>query len=185
MITRSHDTSTSRRHLLVVLLGYAVILLLLIPGCGTSANISGRSFPLIGRSHVPPRPFGGVQNDLRWLVLDTKFPVNLLFVLDLPFSLVDDFLTLSDINAKTTPYDDTVRIADLQAKRNSLAQTDAKLGNESPQFGHPSGTFPSREQLEAEIALLQKSCNAHNTPTPIAWLLRLIALGCHAHTHRG
>jgi uncharacterized protein YceK len=63
-------------------------------GCGTMANIDGRRLP----PPSPPgqevsRPFGGVRRDFEWLKSE-KAPGNLVYVADLPLSLVGDLVTL-------------------------------------------------------------------------------------------
>ena len=63
-------------------------------GCGTMANIEGRRLP----PPSPPgqevsRPFGGVRRDIEW-VQSVKSPGNLVYVADLPLSLVGDLVTL-------------------------------------------------------------------------------------------
>jgi hypothetical protein len=76
-------------------MGYlALSAVLTSSGCGTLANIDGRRLP-------PPspagqevsRPFGGVRRDIEWLQSE-KAPGNLLYVADLPLSLVGDLVTL-------------------------------------------------------------------------------------------
>lgn len=76
-----------RRHL--------VILVALVScGCGTMANLDGRSRPLLDRiNQEAPRPFGGVRKDFQWLK-SIKVPANLIFLADVPFSLVGDVVTL-------------------------------------------------------------------------------------------
>lgn len=65
-----------------------------IAGCGTMANLEGKSRPMISQVHVEePRPFGGVGRDIRWTSTIT-FPANLIFLGDLPLSLVGDVVTL-------------------------------------------------------------------------------------------
>jgi hypothetical protein len=63
-------------------------------GCGTMANLEGRPHPWqsqIGQD--PPTPFGGVRKDVGW-IKSTGIPGNLLFMADLPISLVGDLVTL-------------------------------------------------------------------------------------------
>jgi hypothetical protein len=63
-------------------------------GCGTMANLEGKSLPMISHVQVEePRPFGGVGRDIRWISTMTP-PANLMFVGDLPLSLVGDVVTL-------------------------------------------------------------------------------------------
>ena len=63
-------------------------------GCGTMANLEGKSHPMLSHVDVEePRPFGGVGRDIRW-VWTVTFPANLMFVGDLPLSLVGDVVTL-------------------------------------------------------------------------------------------
>jgi uncharacterized protein YceK len=55
-------------------------------GCGTFANV------LASSGSVPPAPFGGVRNDF-----DAMARGNVLFGVDIPFSLIGDLVTLPDI----------------------------------------------------------------------------------------
>ena len=70
---------------------------LLVTGCGTMANIDGRKYPLIGaRDQVPPAPFGGMDRDLRWISSG-----GVVFIIDLPLSLVGDIVTLPKVLSAT------------------------------------------------------------------------------------
>jgi uncharacterized protein YceK len=96
-----------------------------LTGCGTMANLDGREYALISLpGQVKPRPFGGVARDAEWMlglrgrdtgatdasratpgvpsVRDTLALIAIegFFVVDLPFSLVGDIVTLP----KTIPY---------------------------------------------------------------------------------
>ena len=63
-------------------------------GCGTMANLEGRPHPWVSQvGQDPPRPFGGVRKDLGW-IRTSAVPGNLMFVADLPISLVGDLVTL-------------------------------------------------------------------------------------------
>jgi uncharacterized protein YceK len=63
-------------------------------GCGTMANLDGRRLPMLSQSgQEVSRPFGGVRRDIEW-VQSVKAPGNLLYVADLPLSLVGDLVTL-------------------------------------------------------------------------------------------
>jgi hypothetical protein len=63
-------------------------------GCGTMANIDGRRLPSSSPSgQEVSRPFGGIRKDIEW-VKTAKSPGNLMFVADLPLSLVGDIVTL-------------------------------------------------------------------------------------------
>ena len=73
----------------LLLLGYALPLL---AGCGTMANMQGKNLPALDAGgQYEPRPFGGVRNDVRWLCQGNGFVLGLV---DLPFSLVGDVVTL-------------------------------------------------------------------------------------------
>jgi len=73
-------------------------------GCGTQANLDGRALPLISTpGEIKPMPFGGVVRDAQWVhhvaTFDPEHPVagalcSTIFVLDMPFSLVGDVVTL-------------------------------------------------------------------------------------------
>jgi hypothetical protein len=90
------------------LIGLLVLILLVASsGCGTRANLVGKDYPLLG-DHRPEttRPFGGVGRDLRWITTVTV-PVNVIFLADLPVSLVGDLVTLPKvrkIQRSTRPY---------------------------------------------------------------------------------
>src|SRR5690242_4228396 len=94
-----------KRWVVGVAIGWAIATVILFPGCGTNANLTGSRFALMGRSDTPPVPFGGIKNDLRWLFRDAVFPVSLFFAIDLPASFVGDIVTLREIREKTTDYD--------------------------------------------------------------------------------
>ena len=74
-------------------------------GCGTMANLDGRDAPLISLSgEVPPRAFGGVDRDVKWIASG-----NIFFVPDIPFSLVGDVLTLPKVLRKTAdPWQEAI-----------------------------------------------------------------------------
>jgi hypothetical protein len=64
------------------------------PGCGTMANLEGRPHPWPGQAgQDPPTAFGGVRKEVGW-IKTTGFPGNMIFVADLPASLVGDLVTL-------------------------------------------------------------------------------------------
>jgi hypothetical protein len=64
------------------------------PGCGTMANLEGRPHPWPGQAgQDPPTAFGGVRKEVGW-IKTTGFPGSLMFVADLPASLVGDLVTL-------------------------------------------------------------------------------------------
>ena len=74
----------------------AIVIGLLLPvgaaGCGTSANLRGHDKPGFNRMppfNYDPAPFGGVSKDIEW-----ASSISIVFVLDLPFSLLGDILTL-------------------------------------------------------------------------------------------
>jgi uncharacterized protein YceK len=77
------------------LLGLVALLgILASSGCGTMANLEGRPHPWPGQAgQDPPKPFGGVRKDVGW-IKTTGIPGNLMFVADLPVSLVGDLVTL-------------------------------------------------------------------------------------------
>jgi hypothetical protein len=77
------------------LMGYlALSAILTSPGCGTMANMDGRRLPLLSQSGQElSTPFGGVRRDIEW-VKSVQAPSNLLYVADLPLSLVGDLVTL-------------------------------------------------------------------------------------------
>lgn len=92
----------------------AISALPLLAGCGTLANVDGRSYALIGPPDREIRPFGGVANDLRWIrehagrvvapEYSATIPVSLTVIgffglIDLPLSLIGDFVTLPQILA--------------------------------------------------------------------------------------
>jgi uncharacterized protein YceK len=70
-------------------------------GCGTMANLDGRT-ALVGWPSRPPAPFGGVANDMNWmrtaeLCPPDRFDKDFAFMIglsDLPFSFVADVVTL-------------------------------------------------------------------------------------------
>jgi len=63
-------------------------------GCGTMANLEGRPHPWLSQvGQDAPKPFGGVRKDLGW-IRTSGFPGDLMFVADLPISLVGDLVTL-------------------------------------------------------------------------------------------
>jgi len=65
-----------------------------VAGCGTMANLEGRVHPWPGQvGQDPPRPFGGVRKDVGW-IKTSAVPGNLMYVADLPISLVGDLVTL-------------------------------------------------------------------------------------------
>src|SRR5262249_33647401 len=65
-----------------------------LTGCGTMANLDGRPHPWVSQiGQDPPTPFGGVRKDVSW-IKTTAIPGNLMFVADLPVSLVGDLVTL-------------------------------------------------------------------------------------------
>jgi hypothetical protein len=70
---------------------FALTLLCIASGCGTLANLNGQSYPLMGGTE-PTKPLGGVRRDIGWITSVTA-PVNLLFVADLPVSLIGDVVT--------------------------------------------------------------------------------------------
>ena len=77
-----------------VMVSLALIAVITSSGCGTMANIDGRRLPPPSPSgQEVSRPFGGVRNDIEWLKSGTA-PGNLMYVADLPLSLVGDLVTL-------------------------------------------------------------------------------------------
>lgn len=97
--------------------------LLVLPcfaGCGTMANLEGCQHVILSRPcQVKPRPFGGVANDLKWMLgtreadavsfsfqdfrpsnLVPALAIEALYIADLPLSLIGDVITLP----KTIPY---------------------------------------------------------------------------------
>ncbi len=63
-------------------------------GCGTIANLEGRPHPWPGQAGQDlPKPFGGVKKDVGW-IKTSGVPGNLMFVADIPISLVGDLVTL-------------------------------------------------------------------------------------------
>ncbi len=72
----------------------ALFAVLTTSGCGTMANIDGRRLPPPGPAgQEVTRPFGGIRRDIEW-VKSVRAPGNLLYVADLPLSLVGDLVTL-------------------------------------------------------------------------------------------
>jgi len=58
------------------------------------ANLEGRPHPWPGQAgQDPPRVFGGIRKDVEW-IKTTGIPGNIMFVGDLPLSLVGDLVTL-------------------------------------------------------------------------------------------
>jgi uncharacterized protein YceK len=83
------------------LIGLGAVLACAACGCGTMANMDGRD-ALVGLPSRPPVPFGGVANDMAWMTrgnlsppekFDRAFTTSIA-LLDLPFSLVGDVITL-------------------------------------------------------------------------------------------
>jgi len=75
-----------------ILIVFAMLTGLSGSGCGTMANIEGRDGPFLCLPHMePPRAFGGVGRDLRWIGSGGFL---FLFVANIPFSLVGDIVTL-------------------------------------------------------------------------------------------
>jgi hypothetical protein len=68
------------------------------------ANLDGRIFPLMGMREERPRAFGGVRRDVGWLS-SVPVPVNLLFAVDLPVSLVADVVTLPQVKNEQVRWD--------------------------------------------------------------------------------
>ena len=83
-------------------------------GCGTMANLDGRQLALISMPGVvEPQPFGGVARDAQWVVNAAtgvpEHPVgsilcSTVFVLDMPFSLVGDIVTLPKVFTAAREY---------------------------------------------------------------------------------
>src|SRR5688572_4456626 len=84
----------------------------LLSGCGTMANMSGKSVAMMGPQDSEVRAFGGVANDIRWVgeqgrrVVTPDDPWDALFgpalavyfgLVDLPLSLVGDIVTLPSV----------------------------------------------------------------------------------------
>ncbi|HET6574993.1 MAG TPA: hypothetical protein VFG68_15410 [Fimbriiglobus sp.] len=100
----------------------------LLTGCGTLANMDGRSFALMGPPDRPTRVFGGVANDIRWVgeqaerVVEPDDPwcIPISFasagyfgLVDLPLSLVGDIVTLPKVVRGTSkPQPPTARPAE-------------------------------------------------------------------------
>ena len=95
-----------------VLYVLALFLVFSAVGCGTMANLEGKDKALLSLpGQEMPKPFGGVGRDFRWLgcaISDKKeglddylgaFTGSLIFVTDLPFSLVGDVVTLPRVLA--------------------------------------------------------------------------------------
>ena len=89
----------------------------LLSGCGTIANMQGKSVALIGPLDRETRAFGGVANDARWVGEQAgrvaapddpwSIPINLALagyfgLIDLPLSLVGDIVTLPKVIRGTT-----------------------------------------------------------------------------------
>jgi hypothetical protein len=68
------------------------------------ANLNGRTFPLMGQREERPSAFGGIRRDVGWLTSVSK-PVNLLFAVDLPVSLVADAITLPAVKIEQVRWD--------------------------------------------------------------------------------
>ena len=85
-------------------------------GCGTMANLDGREHALISMpGAVEPKPLGGVARDAQWVVnaasCAPEQPVagvlcSTWFVLDMPFSLVGDLVTLPRVFVAAREYRD-------------------------------------------------------------------------------
>lgn len=81
-------------------------------GCGTMANMDGRSFALMGPPDRETQLYGGAANDFRWVgeqagrVVAPDEPTDVLFgivmmgyfgLIDLPLSFIGDTLTLPQV----------------------------------------------------------------------------------------
>jgi hypothetical protein len=72
----------------------ALFLIVASSGCGTMANLEGRQHPWPGQAgQDPPKVFGGVRKDVQW-IKTTGIPGNIMFVGDIPLSLIGDLVTL-------------------------------------------------------------------------------------------
>jgi uncharacterized protein YceK len=76
----------------------AALLFCMCSGCGTIFNVTGHEPWLIGPPPERPiEPFGGVDNDVRWI--SRGFPesaplARVAGAIDMPFSFVGDLITL-------------------------------------------------------------------------------------------
>jgi uncharacterized protein YceK len=101
----------------------ALFAAVLLSGCGTLANMQNRSVPAIGPPDRETRTFGGVANDVRWVGEQIsrvaapeeswEVPVGLAMagyfgLVDLPFSLVGDILTLPKVVRDARTSSDSV-----------------------------------------------------------------------------
>ncbi|MBS0266928.1 MAG: hypothetical protein JSS02_33685 [Planctomycetes bacterium] len=76
----------------------------LLCGCGTLANLEGRTFPLMGFHEECPKAFGGVRRDIGWLS-SVSMPYNLFFVADMPVSFAADIVTIPAVKNKQARWD--------------------------------------------------------------------------------
>ena len=103
------------------------VLASIICGCGTMANLDGRTFPLMGRREERPGAFGGVRRDIGW-VSSLAVPFNLLFAVDVPVSFVADVVTLPQVRYEQVRWD-AKQVAD--AKPVKVAGHDTDGASES------------------------------------------------------
>ena len=101
-----------------------------ISGCGTMANLQGKSRPMLSQVHVEnPRPFGGVGRDIRW-ISSIEHPANLLFVADLPLSFVSDIITLPrTLGSKPAPVAPPRALDRSQSEPGKESRTDVSCAN--------------------------------------------------------
>ena len=99
----------------------------LLGGCGTMANMDGRSHVLLSHEREP-RAFGGVINDIRWARDQSEraiesstvmaIPFNIVLAgyfgfVDLPLSLIGDIVTLPKVMGWTSErYPPPTKISD-------------------------------------------------------------------------
>jgi hypothetical protein len=88
---------------------FAMMLAVMVVGCGTMANLEGLDSPLQRSPSVPPpppSPFGGVARDAKWISgtvtsfsesHGTSLLLSPIFVADIPCSLVGDIVTLPKV----------------------------------------------------------------------------------------
>jgi hypothetical protein len=94
-------------------------------GCATIANFDGQDTPFMGTiSDSEPTPFGGIKRDCDWLK-SAIFPFNLLFALDMPFSLAADLLTLPAVRHDRRDSDN-----ELKTELPAIVEADENTGSE-------------------------------------------------------
>jgi hypothetical protein len=106
-------------------------------GCGTLFNLSGHEVYL--GPFTPERrivPFGGVDNDVRWMARfkDDPMPIGIVApALDIPLSFVADILTFP-----WTAYQSLIVVGGQQPLQSCVPQVESRL----PEERHPEQRVP-------------------------------------------